>query len=204
PLGKGASAAVIAAAFALALAAVLDPPFPRAIALLADDLLMWGSAAYVLGYSALNLRRLASGPFASTLLAVFASSLAFAALTALSRLGLFPALANYFYPAYFLAVSAIVIRMATSFFLGPSEVPLGPERGSGAGSRTVPTLFAQTYGLSPREVEVISFIMTGASSREIGQALFISTKTVDTHLAHVYQKTGAAGRFRLLALIRRF
>ena len=39
------------------------------------------------------------------------------------------------------------------------------------------------------------------SSREIGEHLFLSTRTVDTHLARVYRKLGIAGRADLAAAL---
>ena len=37
----------------------------------------------------------------------------------------------------------------------------------------------------------------GHSNPEIAQALFVSRKTVETHLGHVYRKLGIAGRGKL-------
>jgi DNA-binding CsgD family transcriptional regulator len=51
--------------------------------------------------------------------------------------------------------------------------------------------------LTPREREVALLAAGGISSREIGERLHLSTRTVDTHLARVYRKLGITGRNEL-------
>jgi DNA-binding NarL/FixJ family response regulator len=48
--------------------------------------------------------------------------------------------------------------------------------------------------LSPREQEVLSYIVQGLSDRDVAQALFISVRTVQAHLSHVYTKLGVHSR----------
>ena len=48
--------------------------------------------------------------------------------------------------------------------------------------------------LSAREIEVLQLVAKGASNKEIGKALHISTATVKTHLIHIYNKLGVADR----------
>lgn len=48
--------------------------------------------------------------------------------------------------------------------------------------------------LSPRELEILQALSTGASNKQIAQRLFISEATVKTHLIHVYQKLGVETR----------
>lgn len=48
--------------------------------------------------------------------------------------------------------------------------------------------------LSPREQEVLAHLVRGLSDRDIAQALFISVRTVQTHLAHIYAKLGVHSR----------
>lgn len=48
--------------------------------------------------------------------------------------------------------------------------------------------------LSAREIEVLQLVAKGASNREIGKSLHISTATVKTHLIHVYGKLGVDDR----------
>jgi len=60
------------------------------------------------------------------------------------------------------------------------------------------------YGLSARETEVARLLLEGRTYREVGDALFISEKTVDTHVQHIYAKTGARNRLSLLQKLYRF
>ncbi|MBL0236260.1 MAG: response regulator transcription factor [Saprospiraceae bacterium] len=55
------------------------------------------------------------------------------------------------------------------------------------------------YQLSPREIEILKLVAGGYSSTEIGQQLFISPRTVDTHRNNIIQKlqvNGVAGLVR--------
>lgn len=48
--------------------------------------------------------------------------------------------------------------------------------------------------LSAREIEVLQLVAKGASNKEIGKELHISTATVKTHLIHIYNKLGVDDR----------
>jgi len=48
--------------------------------------------------------------------------------------------------------------------------------------------------LTPRETEVLSLIATGHSNKEIAAALYISEKTVKTHVSNILQKLHLADR----------
>ncbi|MCA9917933.1 MAG: response regulator transcription factor [Anaerolineales bacterium] len=48
--------------------------------------------------------------------------------------------------------------------------------------------------LSAREIEVLQLVAKGASNRDIGKNLHISTATVKTHLIHIFNKLGVADR----------
>ncbi len=48
--------------------------------------------------------------------------------------------------------------------------------------------------LSAREIEVLQLVATGASNKEIGKSLHISTATVKTHLIHIFGKLGVDDR----------
>ncbi len=51
-----------------------------------------------------------------------------------------------------------------------------------------------TFGLSPREKEVLGLIAQGRTNREIGERLFISQKTVGVHVGNILAKLGVSGR----------
>ncbi|HSB86687.1 MAG TPA: LuxR C-terminal-related transcriptional regulator [Ilumatobacteraceae bacterium] len=55
--------------------------------------------------------------------------------------------------------------------------------------------------LTSREREVALLARAGVRSREIGERLHLSTRTVDTHLARVYRKLGITGREELAAAL---
>lgn len=46
----------------------------------------------------------------------------------------------------------------------------------------------ENYGLSEREMEILTYVVKGASNREIGNTLFISEKTVKNHLSSIFRK----------------
>jgi DNA-binding CsgD family transcriptional regulator len=56
--------------------------------------------------------------------------------------------------------------------------------------------------LTPSELRVAQLAATGLTNREIAQALFVTRKTVETHLAGVYRKLGVNERGGLPAKLR--
>ncbi|NNN30072.1 response regulator transcription factor [Streptomyces sp. S3(2020)] len=56
------------------------------------------------------------------------------------------------------------------------------------------------YGLSPRELEVLTRAARGQTNQAIAQALFLSPRTVHSHVEHLLRKTGCASRAEATAL----
>jgi predicted ATPase/class 3 adenylate cyclase/DNA-binding CsgD family transcriptional regulator len=66
-------------------------------------------------------------------------------------------------------------------------------------SATDPVSPDEPGDLSPRERMVLQQLVTGATTREIAEALVVSVATVDRHLTHIYTKLGVRGRAEAIA-----
>jgi len=59
---------------------------------------------------------------------------------------------------------------------------------------------ASGFGLTPRELDVLRLLVEGRSDREIGETLFIGTRTVQTHVANLFAKLGVNTRAEAAAV----
>jgi DNA-binding CsgD family transcriptional regulator/tetratricopeptide (TPR) repeat protein len=75
-----------------------------------------------------------------------------------------------------------------------------PTRGRGHAPLPPPLAAA---GVTAREAEVLALITTGLTNAETARRLFLSTRTVDTHVARLLAKSGAANRAELARWARR-
>ncbi len=48
--------------------------------------------------------------------------------------------------------------------------------------------------LTKREIEVLTLVIEGKSSKEVADMLFVSKRTVDFHLANIYDKLQVSNR----------
>jgi DNA-binding NarL/FixJ family response regulator len=55
----------------------------------------------------------------------------------------------------------------------------------------------KTYGLTPRELEVVGCIVEGCSNRDIAKQFNLSEETVKRHLSNIFDKTGVSTRLEL-------
>lgn len=55
----------------------------------------------------------------------------------------------------------------------------------------------KTFGLTPREMEVVSCIVEGCSNRDIAKQFGLSEETVKRHLSNIFDKTGVSTRLEL-------
>jgi ATP/maltotriose-dependent transcriptional regulator MalT len=62
---------------------------------------------------------------------------------------------------------------------------------------------AQDLGLTERELTVLALIADGRTNPQIGEELFISTKTASAHVAHILMKLGVANRAQAAAAAHR-
>jgi DNA-binding CsgD family transcriptional regulator len=74
---------------------------------------------------------------------------------------------------------------------------------SGRGVAQVPPQMRR-LGVTSREMDVFLLVAQGFSNSEIAARLFISPKTVETHVASLVAKTGQSGRRELVAHAARF
>jgi DNA-binding CsgD family transcriptional regulator len=60
----------------------------------------------------------------------------------------------------------------------------------------------KTYGLTKREIDVIRCVCQGLTNDQVGEKLYISRFTVETHLKNIFDKTGIKHRAGLASLIQ--
>jgi DNA-binding CsgD family transcriptional regulator len=56
-------------------------------------------------------------------------------------------------------------------------------------------------GLDAQELQVSLQVAEGATNREAAATLFVTPKTIETHLNHVYRKLGVRSRVELAAYL---
>jgi two-component system, NarL family, response regulator NreC len=78
---------------------------------------------------------------------------------------------------------------------------LNPELGARLAAEP-PSAAGPPDDLSAREVEVLRLIALGHTNGEIGKLLFLSVRTVESHRAHIQQKTRRTSRADLVAYAR--
>ena len=57
---------------------------------------------------------------------------------------------------------------------------------------------AGPHGLTQRELEVVKLVRDGCTNQQIAESLYVSIRTVETHLSHVFTKLGVTSRTGLL------
>ncbi|HET9899276.1 MAG TPA: AAA family ATPase [Streptosporangiaceae bacterium] len=57
------------------------------------------------------------------------------------------------------------------------------------------------HGLTQRELDVVKLVGDGYTNQQIAESLFLSTRTVETHLSHIFAKLGVTTRTAILKAI---
>jgi two-component system, NarL family, response regulator NreC len=78
---------------------------------------------------------------------------------------------------------------------------LSPELGAKLAT-SAPQPDVSPDNLSPRELEVLRLLAAGHTNSEIASQLFLSVRTVESHRAHIQQKTRKGSRAELVAYAR--
>jgi len=66
----------------------------------------------------------------------------------------------------------------------------------------LPAKLKSLYKLTDREIEIIKLLLEGKSSKEIGEKLFISKHTVDTHRRNILEKVDAKSTSELHSVLK--
>jgi DNA-binding CsgD family transcriptional regulator len=81
-----------------------------------------------------------------------------------------------------------------------AETERGPERPAEIVETDCPGQSETSFGLTPREREVLALLCQRLTDREIADALFVSPRTAGFHVSNVLSKIGAANRREAAAL----
>ncbi len=110
-------------------------------------------------------------------------------------------------------VAVAALRRAHELAVALAAAPLLAEVEALASSARVPLAVpghppaaattAVLPGLTPREREVLGFVVAGRTYREIARELVLSEKTVSVHVSNLLRKTGTGSRVELAQLVRR-
>ena len=60
------------------------------------------------------------------------------------------------------------------------------------------TKMTDTVRLTKRELEILSLIVEGHSSKQVADQLFVSKRTVDFHLDNIYEKLQVTNRMQAM------
>jgi len=76
------------------------------------------------------------------------------------------------------------------------------DEAAGLGVRGRPDADSGLAGLTAQEAQVARLVADGLSNREAAAQLYLSPKTIEYHLAHIFAKLGIRTRYQLAARIR--
>ncbi|MBX6382777.1 MAG: AAA family ATPase [Microbispora sp.] len=73
----------------------------------------------------------------------------------------------------------------------------------GGGATTVSGEDAARFGLSPRELEVALLVAEGLTNQQVAERLFLSVRTVETHLSRIFAKLEVTSRVGVATALKR-
>jgi two-component system nitrate/nitrite response regulator NarL len=87
--------------------------------------------------------------------------------------------------------------MAGQYWLESESIPILVEALRESLSQDNGTKSPKDYGLTRREVEIMTKIASGSSNKEVGEVFAISERTVKHHLTNIFSKVGVSSRLQL-------
>lgn len=187
-VGRALRIALLAAALYATAVAVIDGKTPR----VASSLALFGSLSWMEIEGLVAVLRMPKGKPRAHRIIVVAGTAAFLPLfVADSAFGG----GIYALPAFCVMASVVGLFAIARNFGGDDRIDTITAIDAFA-------TFCDDFDLSPREREVAALLTEGLSNARIAERLFISTKTVETHVTSIYRKANVDGRFEFLAKIR--
>ena len=90
----------------------------------------------------------------------------------------------------------VVILFAVFFFMGQLHMPVKQEKEE----RHIPDI--SRYNLTDRETEVLILLLHGKSTIDIASELFVTERTVRSHISNLLAKTGSKNRVEMIANLK--
>jgi DNA-binding NarL/FixJ family response regulator len=97
-------------------------------------------------------------------------------------------------------INAINVVASGYMYIHPAILPLLVSELSPAAAPAKSAL----ESLTPRELEVMGFIIRGFTNRQVAEALFISMRTVEGHRASLFGKLGLKNRVELVEFAEKY
>jgi DNA-binding CsgD family transcriptional regulator len=154
---------------------------------------LYGMYLYCMILGAFYLGKLGNRFLNRTLLGVFMVSLASFPFSIYQYFTKQPYLPDFMeYPAIFLMINLFTLFFSFKYFDHPTFFE----------NEHLTKYFTDKFTITDRESEIILSVKKGMSNQEISDKLFISVRTVESHLYTIFQKTNVKNRVQLANLIR--
>jgi len=89
---------------------------------------------------------------------------------------------------------AMGLEEAIEYALFAEESSATPQSSMTTGHSSAPSAPEHPAGLTSREVEVLGMVAAGMTNAQVAKELFLSPRTVETHLTSIYHKLGVTSR----------
>jgi len=105
--------------------------------------------------------------------------------------------------AHGLAAGHVPLRREIAGLARRARLPLPDEAPAQTPAAGQDTPDGPPYGLTPRELDVLRLLATGATNAEIGRRLYMSPKTASVHVTAILRKLGVRGRVQAATVAER-